>query len=400
MAKLTKRTIDALKPLDKLYTVFDSGVKGFGIRVMPSGVKTFVLEYRPHGGGRGVSKKRLTIGRYGGMTCDQARKAALDALARIRLGDDPSLQKRAQRASLTVGQLIDVFLKDHVAMKLKVQTNIHYFASLAVVSSVYSTIKAVSLTRTHVAALHQSMANTPYSANRMLAALSSCWAWGERHGLLPEGHPNPAAKIVRYREQGRERFLAGEELGRLGDAVRECETRFGPYASGAIRLLCLTGARLNEILALRWQEIDFERGLALLPDSKTGRKIVQLSAPALAVLANLPRLSGCPYVVVGRNGRRADLCRPWAAVREAAGLEGVRIHDLRHSFASAGAGASLGLPIIGKLLGHTQAATTLRYAHLSDDPGRRAAETIGATIAASMDRSAVNNSAVNNNVAT
>jgi integrase len=121
------------------------------------------------------------------------------------------------------------------------------------------------------------------------------------------------------RKEGRERFLSSDELARLGDALAQCETRFGPYASGAIRLLCLTGARLNEVLALRWQEVDFERGLALLPDSKTGRKIVQLSAPALAVLANLPRLSGCPYVIAGMDGRRADLQRPWAFVKEAAG---------------------------------------------------------------------------------
>jgi integrase len=228
------------------------------------------------------------------------------------------------------------------------------------------------------------MADTPYFANRMLAAVSSCWSWGERHGHLPEGQANPAAKISRFREEGRERFLSSDELARPGDALAQCETRFGPYASGAIRLLCLTGARLNEVLALRWQEVDFERGLALLPDSKTGRKIVRLSAPALAVLANLPRLSGCPYVIAGMDGRRADLQRPWAFVKEAAGLEGVRLHDLRHSFASIGAGASLGLPMIGELLGHSQSATTQRYAHLSDDPLRRASETIGATIAAAM----------------
>jgi integrase len=173
-------------------------------------------------------------------------------------------------------------------------------------------------------------------------------------------------------------------LSRLGDALAQCETRFGPYASGAIRLLCLTGARLNEVLALRWQEVDFERGIALLPDSKTGRKTVLLSAPALAVLAGLPRLAGCPYVIAGMGGRRADLHRPWGFVKETAALEGLRIHDLRHSFASVGAGASLGLPVIGKLLGHVQISTTNRYSHLGDDPLRRAAETIGSTIAAAL----------------
>ena len=386
MANLTKRSVDALKPRGKLYIVFDGGVKGFGVRIMPSGVKTFVLEYRPSGGGRGVNKKRLAIGRYGSMTCDQAREAALDALARIRQGNDPSEEKSRQRASVTVGQIIDAFLRDLVSVKLKSSTRVHYEEKLTKVRSSYGALKAVSLTRTQVSALHQSMASTPYSANRMLSAISSCWAWCERCGLLPESHPNPATKIVHFREQGRERFLSGEELGRLGDALREHEPRFGPHAIAAIRLLALTGMRLGEVLSLRWIDVDFERGLATLPDSKAGRKTVRLAAPALAILAALPRLAGCPYVIAGRNGRRLDLQRPWEAVRDAAGLSGVRIYDLRHSYASAGAGASMGLPIIGKLLGHSQPSTTARYAHLGDDPLRLAAESIGTSIAALMDR--------------
>jgi integrase len=309
-------------------------------------------------------------------------------LARVRLGQDPQAEKGRQRAALTVGELAEAFLKDHAGSKLKAKTRAHYEGLIAKVRAAYGALKAESMTRAHVAALHHGMAATPYFANRMLAAVSSCWSWGERHGLLPEGHANPAAKIVRFREEGRERFLSSAELARLGGALAQSETRFGPFASGAIRLLCLTGARLNEVLALRWQEVDFERGLALLPDSKTGRKIVQLSAPALAVLDSLPRLAGCHYVIAGMDGRRADLRRPWAFVKEAARLEGVRLHDLRHSFASVGAGASLGLPMIGKLLGHSQSATTMRYAHLGDDPLRRASETIGVTIDAAMRGSA------------
>jgi integrase len=154
----------------------------------------------------------------------------------------------------------------------------------------------------------------------------------------------------------------------------------------------LPGRRLREILNARWEHVDFERGILFLPDSKTGRKPVYLSAATLAILAGLPRIEGNPFVIAGmKDGApRADLKKPWAAVTKAANLEGLRIHDLRHSFASIGAGASLGLPIIGKLLGHTQAATTQRYAHLGADPVRRAAETIGATIAAAMDNHAAN----------
>jgi integrase len=347
-------------------------------------VKTYVLEYRPGAGGRSVAKKRLTLGRHGAMTAEQARRAALEALAHIRLGEDPQAEKARQRDSLMVGGLIDSFLKDHAGSKLKAKTRAHYEGLLSKVRTNYGTLKAETLTRAHVASLHRNMEGAPYSANRMLAAISSCWSWGEKHGLLPEGHPNPAARIERFREESRERYLSTVELARLGVALAECETRFGPHAAGALRLLAVTGMRLGEVLFLRWNEVDLERGIALLPDSKTGRKTVLLSAPALAILAGLPRQFDCPYVIAGMNRRRADLRRPWGFVKETAALEGLRIHDLRHSFASVGAGASLGLPMIGKLLGHTQAATTHRYAHLGDDPLRRAAETIGATIAAAM----------------
>jgi integrase len=329
-------------------------------------------------------------------------------LARVRLGDDPQAEKARQRASLTVGGLIDAFIAEHVGKKCKAGTAYGYEIALKRLHAAHGALKADALTRTHVAALHTSLASTPYAGNRFLAIVSKCFSWATDRGLVPEGHVNPAGRVERYREQGHERFLTNEELARLGDALREGETEglawqgayeskhtakeehrrtvLDPFAVAAIRLLILTGARLREILHARWEHVDFERGILFLPDSKTGRKPVYLSAATLAILANLPRLEGNPHVIAGiKDGApRADLKKPWAAITKAAGLEGLRIHDLRHSFASIGAGASLGLPIIGKLLGHTQAATTHRYAHLDADPMRRAAETIGATIAAAM----------------
>jgi integrase len=278
-------------------------------------------------------------------------------------------------------------------------------------------MKAEALTRAQIATLHSKFKDRPFAANRFLAVVSKCFAWGSGRGLLPEGHINPARGIERYKEHARERFLTGEEMARLGDALHEGETvglpfevddtkpnakhapkadkrrtKLDPFAVAAIRLLFLTGARLREILDAEWQHADFERGILFLPDSKTGRKPVYLSAATLTVLAGVPRIEGNPFVIAGaKDGApRADLKKPWAAVTRAAGLEGLRIHDLRHSFASVGAGASLGLPIIGKLLGHTQTATTRRYAHLGADPVRRAAETIGATIAAAMGNHAAN----------
>jgi integrase len=234
------------------------------------------------------------------------------------------------------------------------------------------------------------MADRPYAANRAAAVWSKAFAWGATRGLIPEGH-NPMKGLQKYREQGRERFLTTDELARLGAALVEGETIGLPYlvdtekpsakhapkesnrrtltdphAVAAIRLLILTGARLREILHARWEHVDIDRGVIFLVDSKTGRKPVYLSAAALEVLAGLARIEGNPYIIPGEKAGqpKADLKKPWAAVCKAAGLEGVRLHDLRHSFASIGAGASMGLPVIGKLLGHSQAATTHRYAHL------------------------------------
>jgi integrase len=262
------------------------------------------------------------------------------------------------------------------------------------------------------------MSDTPYQANRMLAVASRMFSWAETVGLVPEGHGNPARKVGRYREHGRERYLTGEEMGRLGDALREAETvglpysineakptaryapkvenrrvKIDPFAVAAIRLLALTGARLREVLNARWDQLDLGRGALFIADSKTGRKPLYLSAAAKVVLGALPRLESNPYIIPGtKDGEpRADLKSPWAAATRAAGLDGLRIHDLRHSFGSIGAGASLGLSIVGKLLGHSQPATTARYSHLADDPLRRAIETIGATIDGAMNRKAGGN---------
>jgi integrase len=237
------------------------------------------------------------------------------------------------------------------------------------------------------------------------------YSWGIKGKVLPKME-NPAGDIDRYQEKRRERFLKTEEISRLAAAIQEAETIGIPWepdpekktkhakkpenrlvkidaaVAAAIRLLLLTGARLREILHLKWEHVDFERGLLLLPDSKTGRKTIVLNAPALAVLNNVARIG--IYVVAGESAGtdderpRADLKRPWAMLIRRAELERLRIHDLRHSFASFGAGGGLGLPIIGKLLGHVQPATTQRYAHLDADPLRKASDAIGSAIAAAM----------------
>ena len=411
MVKLTKQPLANLKPRAKPYIEYDTELIGFGVAVYPSGVKSWVCEYRPHGGGRGIAKKRVTLGKTSQLTPDQARKGAADLLAAVRLGGDPAQEKMERRSSVTVGQLIDLFDAQYVGPMLKPGTTVSHRIALEELRRAHGALKATALTRAHVAVLHFRMADRPYAANRAAAVWSKAFAWAADAGLIPEGH-NPARGIRKYREQGRERFLTSEELARLGKALREGETvglpysvdetkptakhaaksdhrrvKIDQYATAALRLLILTGARLREILHSKWEQLDVERGLIFLADSKTGKKPLYLSAAAQKVLADVPRVEGNPYVIAGaKDGApRSDLKKPWAAISRAADLEGVRLHDLRHSFASFGAGASLGLPIIGKLLGHTQAGTTARYAHLDADPMRRAVETIGATISAAMD---------------
>ena len=221
---------------------------------------------------------------------------------------------------------------------------------------------------------------------------------------------NPAKGVQKYPDKSGERYLTSEEMLRLGEAIRDAETagikrkpsesKHAPkrpenqrtvidaWSAAALRLLIFTGCRLGEILNLRWNEVDLERGLLFLPNSKTGRKTVVLSSAAQSILAALPRLG--IYVIASETAGkenekpRADLKRPWSLVRARAGLDEVRLHDLRHSFASVGAGAGMGLPVIGKLLGHSQASTTQRYAHLDADPVRAAANTIANKIEEAM----------------
>jgi integrase len=266
--------------------------------------------------------------------------------------------------------------------------------------------------RANVSKMH-SGARRPGAANRALTVVSSIWNWAARQHEDLDLPPNTAMGIERNPEEGHERFLSGDELACLGDVLSKAETAglpysvddtkaeakhapkpenrvrtLDPFSVAAIRLLLFTGARLREILHAKWDYVDFERGLLNLPTSKTGRKSIFLSAAALEVLANLPRLEGNDFIMPGaKDGKpRADLKRPWEAVTQAAGLDGLRLHDLRHSFASVGAGGGLGLPIIGKLLGHATPAMTAKYAHLDNDPMRRAVNQIGATISAAMSR--------------
>ena len=403
--KITAETVaETMKSATPNRTTFyyDDDLKGFGFYRTTGCTGTFFAEFRPVAGG---SKKRLKLGRVGTLKANEAREAARKAIANAALGKDLAQDRADERASATVKKLV----ADYVAEKeMKPATRDFYEITLRKhIEPRLGTSKAAAVSRVDVQRAHATISKSgKYSANRAVALLSAAFVWGSKRGYVPEGF-NPAKGIDLNKEEGRERFLTAEEMKRLGEAMIEAETvgfevnagkakhaprgqrvKMHPSVTGAIRLLMLTGCRLREILHLRWSEVDDERGVLFLPDSKTGRRVVVLSTAAREVIKGLPRIG--EYVIAGdRAGLkdekpRSDLKRPWAQITKRAGLDGLRLHDLRHSFASVGAWSGLGLPVIGKLLGHADTATTAKYAHVADEASRRAADAIAGQIAAAI----------------
>jgi integrase len=390
----------------------DAVARGLSLRVFTTGRKVWTFRYRPKDGG---ARRRIGLGEYPSVKLAEARRRADRYRGEVSGGRDPQGALSARRAAPTLGELIERYLGEEVATKKKPRTvELYTYYLQGLVASRLGSKKAHEVTPGAVDALHRSLgAKTPVTANRAIVALSGVYTFAARRRLIAEGI-NPARGVEKFREQSRERYLSTAELVRLGEVLRLAETegeglawpqpagrmpskhgrkaenrrtQVSPHVTAAIRLLLLTGCRLREILGLRWGEVDLERGLLLLPDSKTGRKAVVLNAPALQVLAGIPKFRGCEFVILGDDPKkpRPDLHKPWWLIKHHAGLEDVRLHDLRHTHASIGAGAGLGLPIIGKLLGHKHADTTARYAHLDDDPLRRASDRIGSEIAAALE---------------
>ena len=235
--------------------------------------------------------------------------------------------------------------------------------------------------------LHYRRRDTPYQANRILEVVRKMFNLAEAWGLRSDGG-NPCRFVQKHKEKRRERFLTEEEFARLGRVLVEVEAEGAetPATVAAIRLLMLTGCRLGEIQTLRWEDVDLDAVELRLRDSKTGARMVALSSAAVAVLSALPRIDGNPWVIVGRKpgAHLTDLQHPWRRIRARGDLEDVRLHDLRHSFASRALALGESLSMIGKLLGHTQVQTTARYAHLANDSvkalGSRVGDSIGSQI--------------------
>ncbi|WP_299500802.1 site-specific integrase [uncultured Roseobacter sp.] len=379
MLNITKRTVDAATPTDKEFFVWDNKLKGFGLRVYPSGRKTYLAQFRA--GGR---LRRINIGQHGVLTPEQARTEAIRHLSEVRLGGDPATDRDKRKASPTVSEFARRFLNEHVAVHCKPSTYREYERSVELfLNPKLGALRIIDVTRGDVVRLHQSMKDTPYQANRTLGVLSVMFTVAHTWEVRTDG-VNPCWKVKRFKEIKRERYLTPEELARLGEVLALAETE--PEAANCIRLLLLTGCRLSEIQTLKWEYIDFDGSFFRLPDSKTGAKLVPVGKAVIQTLNDIPRLKNNPYVIAGRvEGQHLiDMQKPWRRLRKRAGLEGLRIHDLRHSFASDALQLGQDLPMIGRLLGHTQVQTTARYAHLKTDPIRMAADEVSNAIAGAL----------------
>ena len=379
---LSNRVVDGLAAGDKETVYWDRDLPGFGVRVYPNGAKTYLVQGR---GPRG--SKRITVGRHGLIPADEARRRGAALLIRIKAGEEPGAEPDDEGVP-TVAELAERYLREHVEVRCKPLTVKGYRQVIGRnILPAFGEMPIAELGREHAAELHYRLRKTPVAANEAVDALSRMLNRAEAWGLVPAGS-NPCRFVTRYRTRRLERFLTEEEFGRLGRALDELETggRLPVHVAAAIRLLMLTGCRCGEVLTLRWEDVALERNEIRLRDSKTGPRVVPLSPAAARVLAGIPRLPGNPWVIAGRKpgARQMHISDYWHRVRERAGLDDVRLHDLRHSFASRALALGEDLTMIGKLLGHRKIQTTARYAHLARDSVKESADLVAASIAADI----------------
>jgi integrase len=377
--RITTSVVEGMKPNE---IIWDTKLTGFGIRYQRRH-KVFVYKCRI-----GNRQRWFAIGRYGRpWTVAEAENRVKIIQGDIANDLDPASIRDERDRNPTLRQAAEIFLET-VVSKRRRGTQILYqdFFKRLIVPKI-GDMKVVQVRFSDIALLHYSLRKTQVTANRVVATLSAFFTWCERCGLRPR-HSNPTQGIEKFKERSKERFLSPRELARLGVALARAERNEteSVFVLAAIRLLLFTGCRRNEILELRWKDVNFERAMLLLPETKTGARPVYLSSPALSVLSSLPRVSNNPFVIVGeKSGQRLiNLRKPWLRICKVAHLRDVRIHDLRHSFASVGVSGGASLPVIGKLLGHAKSSTTEKYAHLSADPVRTVNEAMGTQIAAML----------------
>lgn len=379
--KLTKRTIDALAATGKDAVFWDRDLVGFGVRVYATGRKVFVVQTR---GPRGP--KRITLGRYGQLLADDARKQAAEAIDRIKRGLEPF--PAPVEPELTVAGLAERYMEGHVAVNCRERTLASYRHIIKRhILPELGELPISYVDRSRVAKFHYRLRETPQAANNAVRVLSRMLSMAEAWELVPPGR-NPCRAVRRYKEVRRERFLTPGEYREVGRVLKEAEANGSvrPSAAAALRLLMLTGCRKNEIVRLRWDDVDRAARELRLSDTKTGPRSIPLTPAVEAVLNGIPRKGDNPWVIAGKKAgthmRNVDTV--WTRLRAKAGLRDVRIHDLRHSWASRALALGESLSMIGKLMGHGQVATTARYAHLARDTEKASAVKVGGSIGADI----------------
>ena len=370
---------------------YDTEVKGFGCRVTAADARSFILNYRTRSG----LERRYTIGRFPNWKTDAARKEARNLKAQIDLGGDPVAALTSMRDAPTVADLCKRYEKEHLPKKRpSSQVDDQSMINNDILGSNLKNKKVAEVTFSDIDALHRkitedtvSRKSAPYRANRVVALVSKMFGLAVRWGMRSD---NPAKGIERNQEVKRHRYLDAKEIKNLPAALDGYKDQ---QAANIVRLLLLTGARRNEVQTMRWVDLDLAEGNWTKPGATTKQKTVHrvpLSAPAIqllmeirlqaAVEAKLKKREVSEFMFPSMGGHRVEIKAQWAEICEAAGIVGARIHDLRHTYASVLASAGLSLPVIGALLGHTQIQTTMRYAHLFDDPLRQATERAAAIV--------------------
>lgn len=373
MPKLTKRFVDLLQPLEKDRFEWDDELPGFGVRVKPTGVKSYVIQYRQEG-----QSRRLTLGRHGVLAPDEARKMARINLGNVARGDDPARVRQDARRAPLMQHLADDYLERHARPNkrpISVRDDVAMISKI--ILPAFGSKKVKDVNRRDIESLLISMRETPYRANRVRALLSKMFSLAKAWDWRAD---NPVEGVQKFQEAKRDRWLNEDELKRL---VAVLSGHPNQRAANVIRLLILTGARKSEAMTATWDQFDLARGVWTKPAHTTKQKKIEhvpLSGAAVSLLEGMNAIrvgntSESPFLFPGdvRGQPIKEIKRFWEEVRTAAGLDNVRIHDLRHTFASHLVSSGVSLPIVGRLLGHSQPQTTQRYAHLADDPLREAA---------------------------
>ncbi|MBF0293008.1 MAG: site-specific integrase [Nitrospinae bacterium] len=373
---ITKKAIDGIEYNGKTQDIrWDDRIKGFGVRVYPTGLKAFVLTYRHNG-----RKHIVALGRYGILTVDQARDLAIQKLAELTKGNDPYARNNKAISGKTFTDLCADYVERHASSKKTGHEDVRRIHKHLL--PLWKKLEVSSITSEDVAALHHKITKTGsgYEANRVITLVHTLFDKAKEWGYLERGIDNPAKGIKLNAEKKRDRWITPTELPRLAKAIDE-ETNF--YASKAIWMYLLTGMRKSELLKLQWTDVDFERHEIRLEDTKAGRiHYIPLSQEAFQILHSIPRIDDNPFIFCGhkKGSPLINIQKPWNRVKIKAGVEDARLHDLRRTVGSWLAQSGNSLHLVGRVLGHSNASTTQIYARFGQDHVREALEAHGKRI--------------------